>query len=153
MLAPGDAAPDFTLKDMQGRDSSLPDLLADGPVLLVLFKVSCPICQLTLPYLDRIGKGSLRVVAISQDEPRNTNRFHQTFGINLPTLLDPEEQGYRVSNAYKITHVPSLFLVESDGVIARAMSGFRKSELEELGRRSGVAPFHADENVPEWKAG
>lgn len=153
MLAPGDAAPTFTLTDMEGQDSGLADLLASGPVLLVLFKVSCPVCQLALPYLERIAQGSLRVVAISQDDSRSTRRFQHTFGITMRTLLDSEEKGYPVSNEYKITHVPALFLVEQDGVISRSGSGFRKTEIEDLGRLSGVAPFRQDDHVPEWKAG
>jgi hypothetical protein len=71
----------------------------------------------------------------------------------MPTLLDREEAGYPASNRFGITHVPSLFLVEPDGVISLASDGFVKKDLETIGKRAGVKPFGPDENVPEWKAG
>jgi len=49
--------------------------------------------------------------------------------------------------------VPALFLVEPGGIVSMAGSGFRKKELETLGQRAGVAVFHKEDNVPEWKAG
>ncbi|HEX5431161.1 MAG TPA: TlpA disulfide reductase family protein [Bryobacteraceae bacterium] len=129
------------------------DILPPGPILLALYKVSCPVCQMTLPFLERISRGSLPVVAISQDDEKTTERFRQAYNLTLPSLLDKAKEGYPLGNAFGITHVPSLFLVEADGVISMAGSGFRKSEIEELGKRSGIAVFRPDENVPEWKAG
>ena len=41
----------------------------------------------------------------------------------MPTLLDKEDAGYPVSNAYGLTNVPSLFLVEPDGRISRSQIG------------------------------
>ena len=121
--------------------------------MLALYRAGCPVCQLTLPYLERISKGSLQVLAISQDDPALTERFRKTFGLSLRTLLDREEDGYPVSNAFGIAHVPSLFLVEPDGTLSLADSGFRKAQLEQLGSRAGVAAFRQEDNVPEWKAG
>lgn len=71
----------------------------------------------------------------------------------MPTLLDTEQDAYGASNAFGITNVPSLFLIEPGGAISTAASGFAKSSLEALGKRSGVEVFHSDEWVPEWKAG
>jgi peroxiredoxin len=153
MLPAGAKAPSFSLTDASGESCVLADMLARGPVLLALYKASCPICQFTLPYLERISRGSLQILAISQDDVRLTARFQKTFGVSLRTLLDPEEDGYPVSNAFGITHVPSLFLVETDGTVSFAESGFRKSHLEQIGVRAGVTVFRQEDNVPEWKAG
>lgn len=153
MLAVGDKAPEFLLGGLDGSKKSLADLLRDGPVLLAFFKVSCPTCQLAFPFLDRIGKGSLRVVAISQDTERATLQFHQTYGISLPTLLDRQEDGYPASNGFGIEFVPTMFLVEPDGVISTVVEGFRKADLESIGMRSDIVTFRATESVPAWKAG
>ena len=109
--------------------------------------------QLAFPFLDRIGKGSLQVVAISQDGERATAQFHKQYGITLTTLLDRGEEKYAVSNAFGIAYVPTTFLVEPDGVISSAVEGFQKAELESLGLRSGIVTFKATEAVPSWKAG
>lgn len=153
MLAIGDKAPEFLLDTLDGGKQSLAELLQQGPILLAFFKVSCPVCQLTLPFLDRISKGSLPVVAISQDSERATRQFHQTYGVSLPTLVDREEDRYPASNGFGIDFVPTMFLVEPDGVISIVIEGFRKAELDSIGLRSGIVTFRATESVPSWKAG
>jgi len=153
MLKAGAKAPTFTLDDMSGGKQTLSDVLRRGPALLALYKISCPVCQMTLPFLDRISKGTLQVVAISQDEESGTAKFQSKFGVNLPTLLDREHDGFPASNAFGISHVPSLFLVESDGTISLASEGFIKRDIEAIAGRAGVEPFRPDEKVPEWKSG
>lgn len=153
MLEAGSQAPLFRLKDMQGGAVSLEQILANGPALLAFFKSSCPVCQLTFPYLERLAAGtSIQIIGISQDDVATTQAFNQRFGVTFSTLLDPKE-GYPASNAYGITNVPSLFLIEPDGRIANAFTGFSKRDLEAFAQRAGVAIFRADDNVPEWKAG
>jgi len=153
VLKAGVPAPAFTLDDLSGGKKSLADVLARGPVLLALYKISCPVCQMTLPYLDRISQGTLQVVAISQDDERGTARFQATYGGTMRTLLDREHQHYPVSNAFGISHVPSLFLVEPDGTISLASEGFVKRDIEAIAQRSGVEAFRPEEKIPEWKAG
>jgi peroxiredoxin len=152
MLLTGAKAPQVTLTNLSGGQETLANLRAQGTLLLAFYKGGCPVCQLTLPFLERLA-GKLPVILISQDDPATTERFRRRFGITLPALLDREQDGYPSSNAFGITTVPSLFLIEPDGAISMAGSGFRKADLEALGRRAGVTIFHQDENVPEWKAG
>lgn len=153
-MEPGNRAPSFKLKDIDGATQSLEDILARGPALLAFFKISCPVCQLALPYLERLsGSTKLQFVAISQDDDDATRGFRQRFGITFPTLLDQAKEGYPVSNAYGIVSVPSLFMVEQDGEIANSSFGFSKKDFESLGHRAGVQTFHPEDNVPEWKAG
>jgi peroxiredoxin len=153
MLSPGSPAPRFTLRDLDGAPHSLTELLSSGPVLLALYKISCPVCQLILPFLDRLSGGALRVVAVSQDDAAATRRFQARFGVAMLTLLDREEDGYPVSNAFGITHVPTLFLIETDGTVSQVNEGFVKSELESIGARAGIPPFREYESVPAWKPG
>jgi peroxiredoxin len=157
MLQSGVAAPPFRLRDLDGNERSSEDLLTRGPVVLAFFKVSCPVCQLALPFLGRIGRGNpaggMQIYVVSQDDARATRAFLRQYNISLPALLDAEESGYPASNAFGISHVPSMFLIEPDGVITWALDGFSKRELEALGERAGVAPFGPADHVPEWKAG
>lgn len=153
MLSAGAKAPLFTLFDLDNKPHALADILDRGPVLVAIYKISCPTCQFSMPYLQRIAAGELNVIAISQDGEIGTQRFAQKYGLTMTTLLDREEDGYSVSNAFGITHVPSLFLVEQDRTISIASAGFNKFELEAIGRRAGGSMFRADEYVPEWKAG
>jgi peroxiredoxin len=153
MLSAGSQAPLFTLDDLEGASHSLAEMLSHGPVLLVLYKISCPTCQFTLPFLERLTHGSLQVVPISQDDPASTRRFRMKFGPPLLTLLDREEDRYPVSNAYGIEYVPSMFLVEAEGTISLVSEGFVQKDLAAIGARAGVRLFRDDEAVPAWKAG
>lgn len=157
MLNAGQAAPLFDLPDMQGNTVRLKDLLAAGPVLLAFFKISCPTCQMTMPYLNRIshqpGLAPLRIYGVSQDDATPTGHFNGRFGVTFPVLLDTLDGGYAVSNAYGITHVPSLFLVETDGTIGWSGMGFSKSDLQMLADRASFQVFRPDEKLPEYRAG
>jgi peroxiredoxin len=154
LLAAGSPASDFRLPLLDGGQATLRDLIAKGPALLAFFKVSCPVCQMALPFLERIGaSGRLPLYAVSQNDARDTRDFQRRFGVSLPSLLDSEEGGFVVSNAFGISSVPTLFLIETDGSVARVIEGWNKSEIERLGELAGVKPFRSTDSVPEWKAG
>jgi peroxiredoxin len=155
MLQPGVTAPDINLPDLDGAAWRLHDALQNGPVVLVFFKISCPTCQLTFPFLQRLvdsTNGGPSIVAISQDDVLDSREFHQRFGVSMSTLVDTPP-GYSASNAYRITVVPSIFVVETDGRIASAVEGFNKVELEKLGQRFGLAPFRESDRVPTFRPG
>jgi peroxiredoxin len=155
-LSTDDRAPEFELEDLSGGRTPL-GIGAGKPVLLAFFKVSCPVCQFTFPFLERMYRGrsnqDIAIYAISQDDASSTREFHAEFDISLPTLLDKEEDGYPASNAYGLSIVPSIFLVEPDGGISQALVGFEKKGLETLGQRLGQEPFKPREYVPEFKSG
>jgi peroxiredoxin len=156
-LEAGQRAPDFELPALTGQPRSLKTILENGPAVLAFFKVSCPVCQFTFPFLERLhqgaGPGKLQFIAISQDDARATRDYNREYGVTFTTLLDEAGKGYVVSNAFGITAVPSLFLVEPDGNISLASAGFSKQDIETLAARAGVTPFRPGEYVPEWQAG
>jgi peroxiredoxin len=134
----------------------LPELLRNGPVVLAFFKVSCPVCQLAFPFLERLhaaGHTGLQFVGVSQDEAPVTKQFLERCGVTFPVLYDRESAGYPASNAFRITHVPTVFVVEVDGSISHSWSGFSKADFEKLALRAGAVVFRAGEDVPSWKAG
>ena len=63
LLAAWARAPEFQLQRLDGGETRLAEIVANGPALLVFFKVSCPVCQLTLPFLARLDspQGAARV--------------------------------------------------------------------------------------------
>lgn len=155
MLGEGARAPEFRLSDLDGSAHTLSDILARGPALLAFFKVSCPVCQYTFPFLERLhlGASGVQIFGVSQDQAGATRDFNEEQGVTFPTLLDDAGQGYPVSNAFGIQSVPALFLVEPDGSIFLSETGFSKRDLETLGGRVGVVPFRPGERVPEQRPG
>lgn len=162
-LVTGVTAPEFKLSTTDGRSVSLKDALKPGPVVAAFFKVSCPVCQMTLPYLERIYKAypgaKLTLLGISQDDRKDTQAFAREYGIGFPLGIDPSDK-YAASNAYGLTNVPTIFLIEPDGGIALSSVGWSRADIEQINRRvaeaAGVKPkpvFQPDEDVPEFKAG
>lgn len=154
MLPAGKKAPDFRLKSLAGATESLHEMARSGPVLAVFYKVSCPVCQLTLPFLERIRNNSrIRIVAISQDDSATTEKFNKTYHLTLDTLLDSSADRYPASNAYGITQVPSAFQVEPDATISHAWMGFSKADMEALGQRAAATVFEPGDKVPAFRPG
>ena len=153
-LETGQIAPEVTFQGLDGRESALTEMLRKGSVLLAFYKASCPTCQLTLPYLDRLHGEGFQVYAISQDDIRTSRYFNDAFGIqSMETLIDPAGMKYPASNAFGITHVPAMFLVEPGGSISWSWSGFHRKQLEILAEKAGRPIFHEGEVVPEAKPG
>ncbi len=154
LLSTGTRAPEFRLARLDGGETGLHEIVANGPVLLAFFKISCPVCQMTFPFLDRLHTpGRLSIYGVSQNDEEDTRDFNRQFGVAFPTLLDREENGFAVSNAFGISSVPTLFLIERDGTISRAIEGWVKKDIEALAALAGVAAFREGEDVPAWKAG
>ena len=154
LLEPGSRAPEFRLELLSGGAGTLTEILTGGPVLLAFFKISCPVCQMTFPFLERIhASGAVRIFGISQNDASDTREFNQEFGVTFPTLLDSEDSGFPASNDYGISSVPTMFQVEPGGIISNVMEGWRKKDIEALAAPTGAGLFRPGEYVPEWKAG
>lgn len=161
-IVPGAVAPGFSLKDLAGRTRTLSSLTQQGPVVAAFFKISCPVCQFTFPFLERLhqryGATDVAFVGISQDDARATAKFAKDYNVTFPMALDTGD--YTTSNAYGLTNVPTTFLVHPDGVVKLALMGFDKNGLEEIGaylaERQKIAPtplFRPGESVPAHKPG
>lgn len=154
MLQVGERAPDFELPDLHGTPASIAKHFSTGPVLLAFFKVSCPTCQFTFPFLERMAAGGrLAVLGISQDDAARTAGFLQRYGITFPVLLDSPGENYTVSNAFRITHVPTMYLVEKEREIEWALDGFERKALDQLGARFQMNLFREGEKIPDFKPG
>lgn len=154
-------APQVELPLLGGRTFSLEQSLAEGRVLLAFFKISCPVCQYTFPFLERLHKRTqgrgLKVVGISEDDAKSTELFRKEYGVTFNIALEPSS--YPASNAYGLTNVPSMFLVGQNGVIEKAIIGWSKRDLDDINRyyqdstNSKMPLFERNEEVAEFRAG
>ncbi len=157
-LKVGDAAPDFTLKDYEGREFSLSGL--DGFKLLIFYKVTCPTCQLTLPFVEKMYRsygGAVHFLGVVQDPEGEARRFAEDYGFTFPQLIDAPD--YKTSIDYEVMVVPTVYLVDPEGRISFVEESFVKASLEELNERLAeiagkeVNPIFEDVSVPAFKAG
>jgi peroxiredoxin len=161
-ISAGNSAPNFSLRSLDGKNFSLAESLKKGPVVVAFFKVSCPVCQFTLPFIDRLFRRyqapDVTFLAVSQDNVKSSRGFAQEFGVTFPIVLD--EANYPVSNAYGLTMVPTVLLVEPDGTAKVSSMGFVKADLEAIAdsladRRNltRTPVFLKTESVPASKPG
>jgi peroxiredoxin len=161
-IVAGNLAPEFSLKSVDGREFSLTSLLQRGPVVAAFFKSSCPVCQFTFPFLERLYQryrgDNVTILGISQDDTRTTKQFASEYGLTFPLLIDTD--GYPVSNGYGLTNVPTIFLIDADGKVKVSSMGFDKKDLERIAgelaerRKIALAPlFRPDEIIPANKPG
>src|SRR5262245_28175312 len=157
MLQPGSSVSLFSLPQLDGYDWSLE---RGKPSLLVFFETDCPTCQLTIPYLNRLAQatcGKAEVVGISQDGEVATRELVEQAPIKFTVVMDRD---LSVSREYGPQAVPTLFLIDAGGKIARTSVAFDKAALNaiaaEMCAATGVEPFElagGADGGPETKPG
>jgi peroxiredoxin len=162
-LPAGTPAPAFDLPAMDGSTFVLRDALSHGPVLVIFFKISCPVCQYAFPYFERIyktyGGKQVTIVGISQNEKPDTVVFLKKYAITFPVLFD-DTKTYPVSNAYGLTNVPTAFWIGEAGAIEISSVGWMRQEFEEIACKAATATasvpmpiFQPKETVADFRAG
>jgi peroxiredoxin len=156
-LDPGTPFPSIALRDETGAPADPPR----GETLYAVFKTTCPTCELTWPYLERIrrmGEGRFEVLAVSQDDVKKSRAFAERLGTRLETRYDLDP--WPASDALGVTHVPTLFRVRADGLIAETIVGFDRERMSALAGRAAAAAgkppaelFRRDDHAPPLKPG
>lgn len=121
----GPTAPNFTVRDMDGRMVSLSDF--KGKVILLnIWATWCPPCVAEAPSIDRLHKMfededfALLAVSIDEGGKKVVENFMKNKNLSFPVLLDPEG---RVARLYRTTGVPESFIIRKDGVIDNEIHG------------------------------
>jgi peroxiredoxin len=127
MIAVGEPAPDFTLRDQDGEDVSLSDFKGRR-VMLVFYPADfSPVCgdQLSIyqEVKPEIAEKGVELVGISVDSTYAHKAFQEKIGTDTPLLADFEPKG-EVARAYGSyidgagTANRTLVLVDENGMVA-----------------------------------
>ena len=157
--SPERGSPDSSLTDEKGSSVSPPS----GETLYAVFKTTCPTCELTWPYLERLRappRAGLPIVAVSQDDPKATRAFAERLATRLETAYDPRAVA-RLRRARRRDGPDASSASAPDGTIAETVVGFDRARMEGLAppRRRARRPaaarrsFAPDEDVPAAKPG
>ncbi|HVS00507.1 MAG TPA: thioredoxin-dependent thiol peroxidase [Thermoanaerobaculia bacterium] len=128
----GEAAPDFTLADDNGRQVKLSDLRGKPVVLYFYPKDDTPGCtREACAFRDRSeelkGRGAV-VLGVSPDDVASHGRFRDKFSLNFPLLADAGHQvaerygAWREKNMYGKTSMGiqrSTFLIDREGKVRK----------------------------------
>ena len=127
MLAPGDAAPDFTRKDQHGRSVTLSSFAGTRNVLLVFFPLAfTPICQGELELIrdnpQRFSNAETVTFAIAASPPPVHKVWAGQHGFTFGLLSDfwphgAVAQAYGVFNAHSGLADRGTFVIDKSGVI------------------------------------
>jgi len=126
MIAAGEPAPDFTLRDQDGEKVSLTDYRG-RKLLLVFYPLDfSPVCSDQLSIYQevkpQIAEKGVELVGISVDHGFAHKAFQEKLGIDTPLLADFEPKG-EVARAYgayieKAGHANrSLVLIDEEGTV------------------------------------
>jgi peroxiredoxin len=122
---PDTAAPNFTLRDLQGRDVSLEDL--KGQVVFLNFWATwCPPCRNEMPSMEKLyrrmeGRNFAMLAVDLQESEEQVRRFVDTAGYSFPVLLDSSG---RTGAAYQVSGIPTTYIIDKQGnVLARVVGG------------------------------
>jgi peroxiredoxin len=113
-------APDFVLTDLNGQKFRLSDYKGKKPVLLIFSTTWCTYCRAEIPHFkslyDSYAKQGLEIVNIDiQESKEKVAKFVAKHELPYRTLLD--EDG-TVSGVYEVRGVPTMVLVDKNGMIA-----------------------------------
>jgi len=121
----GNPAPDFTLKDLNGRDVTLSSL--KGKVVLVNFWATwCPPCREEIPSMMKLNQAmagqpfQMLAISVNDGGKKEVDAFFKGSGVNLPALLDSDQ---KVAKRYGTTGVPETFVVNKKGIIEKKIVG------------------------------
>jgi len=151
-LAPGDAAPDFTLSDDRGDKVTLSDLRGKKVIVYFYPAAMTPGCTKEAcdfsDSLDSLQAAGYTVLGISPDQPAKLAEFRQHDGLTITLLSDPERQVLEQWGAYgekklygKVVEgvIRSTFVVDETGNIEVAQYNVKATgHVAKLRRELGV---------------
>jgi peroxiredoxin len=130
----GAEAPDFTLKDLSGKDVTLSSLRGK-PVMINFWATWCPPCREEIPVITKLygetkGGTSYEVLGVATQSDASTIRaFADEFAMDFPLLPDANSN---VVSSYHVLPIPTTFFVDKDGIIRFIQTGpVRREVMEE----------------------
>jgi peroxiredoxin Q/BCP len=151
-LEPGDAAPEFTLPDADGKPVSLSSYRGRRVVVYFYPAAMTPGCtkeaigfQDQLKALDAAG---VAVLGISPDEPAKLAKFRERDSLTFPLLSDPDTKVLQAYGAYGekklygktiVGVIRSTFIVDADGKVEKSFYNVKATgHVERILRELGI---------------
>jgi len=126
-----EAAPDFTLKSLQGENLRLDEY--KGQVVLINFWATwCGPCRQELPLLDRLhqryqdaGFAVLGINVEGVEKADEAQAMVSKAGVTFPVLVD---EGQQISELYALEAMPTSVVVDRDGVVRYVHLGYKPGD-------------------------
>jgi len=139
MLKVGDIAPDFQVGDISGNVFNMKTTLNSSKGVLIFFwSIFCEPCKAELPVIQKLSKAykekGIEFIGVSIDGSPMKDAIsafvkQEDYGFQaLIDELNPDES-FKVSDPYGVAGTPTVYIIDSSGVVRFAKVG-RASEEE-----------------------
>lgn len=130
----GDATPELTLADLDGKIHDVKDELCENMVLLEFGATWCLPCGRGLPMMQELHEaypdGGLKVLGVNvQEELRTVRNFFASQDVTFPVLLDFNGDRAR---AWDVTVIPTYILVSREGREISRIEGYDLDRIDDL---------------------
>jgi peroxiredoxin len=126
-------APDFTLKDIDGKKVTLSENYGDGPVYISFWATWCKPCREELKIIQQLyekyAESGFRVFAINTEGPKSSGKiksFVKSNGWTFDILMDSDGEVFR--RKYKGFAQPYTVMTDSQGNIIFTSIGFKPGD-------------------------
>ncbi len=133
-LGEGDTAPDVTLTLLNGETKRLSDYR--GKVVVLDFWATwCAPCRFTMPkmiqFYNRHRNDDVELIGVSVDvaSREQVEAFVREMEVNYPIAVDAESSA---KSAYQIKSLPTLFVIDKEGIIRLRMEGYDPQNTVQL---------------------
>ena len=127
-------APDFTVKDLDGKTFTFSDERTKKAHLLVFWSIFCEPCREEMPIIQRISDefkaaGSLNVLAVNMDgEPfiDGIRGFLRQYKYSVRVILDELDakgEQFAIADPFQVAGTPVIYLVDAAGKVAGSHLG------------------------------
>ena len=139
-LEVGVPAPDFTVKDLDGKSFAFGSERTKRAHLLVFWSIFCEPCREEMPVIQRIAEeyraaGTLDVLAVNMDgEPfiDGIKGFMRQYKYTMRVILDQLDakgEQFAIADPFQVAGTPVIYLVDAAGKVAGSHLG-RISEAD-----------------------
>ena len=131
----GDTAPNFALKDTDGKIVILSDFV-NHPVVLRFFETDCRFCRADTPiinvYFEKYKDKGLQVfyVAAYHETKEKVTDFMETLNVPFPVILDKDA---KLADLYNVLLYPQTIIITPEQKIKAIIpGGVGEAELDEM---------------------
>lgn len=123
-LLPGNAAPDFAVKDINGKSLKFSDIIGKGKaVYMDIWATWCGPCCAEIPFMEKLaehyaGNSKIEIISISIDEKQD--KWKKKLEADKPEwrqFIVPDGFKSELCREYKISGIPRFMLFDKDGKI------------------------------------
>ncbi|MED3691638.1 TlpA disulfide reductase family protein [Peribacillus butanolivorans] len=129
----GAAAPDFSLKTLDGKQVNLSDYKGKK-VMLNFWATWCPPCKKEMPDMQKYSQQAgddVVILAVNIDPENDVQAFVEDNGITFTIPLDSQSAKTPVNERYKILSIPTTYFIDSKGIIRnKVISAMQLKDME-----------------------